>query len=47
MAPKANASPSRGEVPDPNSSIITNEELIFGVTAIAVGMKNDYIDISR
>ena len=25
MAPKANASPSRGEVPDPNSSIITNE----------------------
>ena len=28
-------------------SIITNEELIYGVTAIAVGMKNDYIDISR
>lgn len=27
-------------------SIITNEELIFGVTAIAIGMKNDYIDIS-
>ena len=27
-------------------SIITNGELIFGVTAIAVGMKNDYIDIS-
>lgn len=27
-------------------SIITNEELIYGVTAIAVGMKNDYIDIS-
>lgn len=27
-------------------SIITNEELIFGVTAIAVGIKNDYIDIS-
>lgn len=28
-------------------SIITNEELIYGVTAIAVGMKNNYIDISR
>ena len=27
-------------------SIITNEEIIFGVTAIAIGMKNDYIDIS-
>ena len=27
-------------------SIITSEELIYGVTAIAVGMKNDYIDIS-
>ena len=27
-------------------SIITNEELIFGVTAIAIGMKNDYINIS-
>ena len=27
-------------------SIITNEELIYGVTAIAVGMKNDYINIS-
>ena len=27
-------------------SIITNEELIFGVTAIAIGMKNNYIDIS-
>ena len=27
-------------------SIITNEELIYGVTAIAVGMKNDYIDTS-
>ena len=27
-------------------SIITNEELIYGVTAIAVGMKNNYIDIS-
>ena len=26
---------------------ITNEELIYGVTAIAVGMKNDYIDISN
>lgn len=26
-------------------SIITNEELIYGVTAIAIGMKNDYIDI--
>ena len=28
-------------------AIITNEELIYGVTAIAVGMKNDYIDISN
>ena len=28
-------------------SIITNEELIFGVTAIAIGMKNNYIDICR
>ena len=27
-------------------SIIINEELIYGVTAIAVGMKNDYIDTS-
>ena len=27
-------------------SIITNEELVYGVTAIAVGMKNDYIDNS-
>ena len=27
-------------------SIIANKELIFGVTAIAIGMKNDYIDIS-
>ena len=27
-------------------SIITNEELIYGVTAIAVGMNNDYVDIS-
>ena len=27
-------------------SIITNEELIYGVTAIAVGVKNNYIDIS-
>lgn len=26
-------------------SIITNEELIYGVTAIAVGTKNDYIEI--
>lgn len=26
-------------------SIINNEELIYGVTSIAVGMKNDYIDI--
>ena len=25
-------------------SIITNEELIYGVTAIAVGMKNNYMD---
>lgn len=28
-------------------SIITNEELIYGGTAIAVGIKNDYIDISN
>ena len=28
-------------------SIITNEELIYGVTAIAVGIKNNYIDISN
>lgn len=28
-------------------SIINNEELIYGVTAIAVGMKNDYMDISN
>ncbi len=28
-------------------SIIANEELIYGVTAIAVGTKNDYIKISN
>lgn len=27
-------------------TIITSEELIYGVTTIAVGMKNDYIDVS-
>ena len=27
-------------------SIITNEELIYGVTAIAIGRKNNYVDIS-
>ena len=27
-------------------TIITSEELIYGVTAIAVGMNNDYVDIS-
>ena len=27
-------------------SIIINEELIYGVTAIAVGTKNDYIETS-
>ena len=27
-------------------STITNEELIYGVTAIAIGIKNEYINIS-
>ena len=28
-------------------SIIANKELIYGVTAIAIGTKNDYIEISN